>query len=380
MAEDLAGDRTEQATPKRRDEARERGQVPRSQEVNSTIVLLGGGLVTLACLGWMGQGFARLSRVCFGGLDGVRLESRGDGVTALRLLARESGVILWPVLLATLVFATGSAAAQVGWRFSTKALAFRTERLNPLEGLKRMVSRQVLFELAKNLAKTALLGWIAAATLQTSLPHVLDLTGMGEHDGWMEVAAMVRTLMLRTLLVLAVLATADLVWQRRRHEESLKMSKTELRQEAKDSEGDPQIKARLRALQLDAARRRMMADVKKADVVVVNPTHLAVALLYDRGEPAPQVVAKGRGLLAARIVSVAHEARVPVIQNIPLAQALFKACRIGDFVPVKLYQAVAEVLAAVYRASRKAGRPASPAAPRATGRPGRRAARQARGA
>lgn len=378
MAEDAAGDRSERATPKRREEARDRGQVPRSQEVNSTLVALGGGLVVLACAADLGRGVADVGRRYFTGMASISLETPAEGTAVVRMLGQDLAMLLWPVLTMLVVISIGVAASQVGWHFSTQALAFRFERLNLIDGLKKFVNAHVWFELAKNLAKAGLATWIAASTIEAALPRVLDLAAMPEAPAWMEVTRLTRTLMLRMLAALAVLAIADLLWQRKRHEDSLKMSRAEVKEELKDSEGDPQVKARLRAIQLDIARRRMMADVQRADVVVVNPTHLAVALAYDRSEPAPRVVAKGRGFLATRIVEVARDNKVPVVRDVPLARALFKACRIGDFVPIKLYQAAAQVLAAVFRASARAGRKSSPSTASRTGGRGlrRRAARQ----
>ena len=172
-------------------------------------------------------------------------------------------------------------------------------------------------------------------------------------QGWELGGDLLQGLVLRLLLVMAVLAIVDLVWQRHRFEQQIMMSKQELKQENRDSEGDPQVRARLRSMMLEIARRRMMDDVRKADVVLTNPTHVSVALKYDRHEPAPRLTAKGQGHLALRIREVAREAGVPILERPPLARALYRAVKVGRFVPTDLYEAVAQSLAAVYRARRR---------------------------
>ncbi len=354
MSGNQDGDRTESATPKRRREARKQGQVARSMELNSVLVLGAGVFLILWGAGWMGRHLLGVSRFYLGEMAFVRV---GDGAEAGRMMVlglREMAYALAPLLLGTFVIGTAAALGQVGWAFSLEALSFRFEKLNPVEGLKnRLFSKQALFELAKNLAKVALLGVVAAVALKASLPRLIGLALLEFDAGWSEGTRLIASLVLRMLGALAVLAAVDFWWQRHRTEEQLKMTKEEVKREHKDSEGDPQIKARIRGLMMQSARRRMIDDVAQADVVVTNPTHFSVALAYSPEEPAPKVVAKGQGFLALRIREVAHENGVPVIEEPPLARALYRATRVGDMIPIELFEPVARVLAAVMKASQR---------------------------
>lgn len=352
MAEQ-AGERTERATEKRRQQAREEGQAARSTEVNSTLVLLAGVVSTLWAFGWMGSQLADVGRFFFDEAGQASLESPGDGVRMLLLMGQKVVLATAPVLLATFVVGTGSAFLQVGWNFSTKAIQPQLSKLNPIEGIKKFVSKQAFFELAKNLLKVTVIGTVAVLTVRALLPQIVGILDLDLAAALGVSALFVWKLVLRLLGVLAVLAIVDFWWQRHRHEEQLKMTKEEVKREHKDQEGDPQIKSRIRSLMLEQSRRRMMDDVKTADVVVTNPTHFSVALDYDPSESAPRVVAKGQGQLALRIREVAREAGVPVVEEPPLARALYRVVRIGDQIPADLFEAVAGVLAAVYRVNRR---------------------------
>jgi len=249
------------------------------------------------------------------------------------------------VLLAGL----GASLMQVGLRLTPSAMGFQWSRLDPIKGAKRFVQKKTFLELLKNLLKVgmiSLLAWLVIRSLMPALAStaVLELPGIlaVAQEGFLK-------LMLVLLGFLAILAVLDWVLQKHQHEEELKMSLQEVKQEHKEFEGDPQIKARIRGLQMEAARRRMLSDVPRADVVVTNPTHLAVALKYEAGKPAPVVLAKGADHLAGKIREAARTARVPVIENKPVARQLYAEVEIGSSIPESLYQAVAEILAYVYR-------------------------------
>lgn len=354
MAEGSGGDRTEEATPKRQEEGRKQGQVARSSELNSTAVVLAGGAVLLYGAATLGGGLGRVGVHYLEGIDTIRLEGQGDAVALLTGVFHQLAQMLAPFLLATFVAGFAAAAGQVGIRFSSEAIAFKFEKLNPLEGVKRMVGPQGLFELAKNLAKVALLGVVGWLTVQGLLPGLLDLVAAGPTGALEAASGAARSVLTRMTGVLAVIAVADFAWQRHRTAKSMRMTRQEVRDEAKQSDGDPHMKARLRSVMLEMGRRRMMDDVKTADVVVTNPTHFSVALKYDRGEPAPRVVAKGKGHLALRIRQVAAEHGVPRVEDVPLARALYASVKVGDMIPAKLFEAVAQVLASVFRAQRQA--------------------------
>jgi flagellar biosynthetic protein FlhB len=250
--------------------------------------------------------------------------------------------------------------AQGGLRFSPGLLAPKPSKLNPLPGLKRMFGTQGLWEAAKALLKAAILGFLTYRAVRGVLPTLLDA-------GRLPLGALLATVSRTTVTLLRtaglaglVLALADYAMQRRRVGKSLMMSKQDIKDENKQSEGDPQVKGQIRARQLAMSRNRMMADVAKADVVVVNPTHVAVALRYDAQRGAPRVVAKGAGRIAARIREEAERHRVPMVRDVPLARTIYRACEIGEEIPPELYAAVARVLAFILalRARGSARRPA----------------------
>jgi flagellar biosynthetic protein FlhB len=281
---------------------------------------------------------------------------RTDNLTGLReLLVGNLEVILMtlaPLAGALLVAAVGANVAQVGLRVTPKAMAPKLEKLNPITGMKKFFQKRALFELVKHLIKITVIAWLAYVTIAAlmeelgamPLLNLPDLLAVGR-SGFLQLVS-------RLVALMFLLAIIDWTWQRYDFEQNLKMSKYEVRQDTKDIEGDPQIKARIRGLQMEMARKRMLAQVPEADVVITNPTHYAVALQYERGTPAPIVVAKGRDHVAAVIRKIARRARVPVIENKPVARALYEQVEVGRGIPESLYQVVAEILAYVYRLKR----------------------------
>lgn len=350
MADGPGGERTERATPRRRQKALEKGQVALSQEVNSALVLLAGFGVLIAGIGFMGRTLGANSRYLFA--QGYIFALDDPGTLREIALANLEVMLtaLAPVLLGVMVVALAANLLQVGWHINPQALAFRWENINPANGLKQVFSRQALFELAKNLVKIVLISLLAWWTIHALGPRLMSISLLpvdgAARAGWRAVAALV----FRLVAFMAVLAALDWAWQRWRYEESLKMTLQEVKEENKDVEGDPQIKARIRALQLEAARKRMLAEVPRADVVVTNPTHFAVALKYDQQRSAaPRVVARGADLVAQEIRSIALQANVPVFEAPPLARALYWNTRLGQEIPAELYLAVAQVLAYIYQ-------------------------------
>jgi flagellar biosynthetic protein FlhB len=352
MADSPGGERTEQATPRRRKKALDKGQVALSQEVNSALVLLAGFSLLFVAMAFMGRTINENARYLFSEAPRLTVDNPGTLVeiaTANMLVVCKT---LAPVALGIMVVGFFANVMQVGWNVSLEAVAFRLENINPVSGIKQIFSKKAVFELGKNLLKIVAisgLSWYTVSSLGQDLMGIalLPLDGAASL-GW----KMVAQLVYRLVAMLSLLAAADWAFQKWQHDESLKMTLQEVKEESKDVDVDPQIKARIRTIQLETARKRMLSDVPKADVVVTNPTHFAVALKYMEGEAAPRVVAKGKDLLAQTIKRIARENRVPVIENKPLARALHKHVKIGAFIPDDLYQAVAEVLAYVYRLKR----------------------------
>ncbi len=349
----FAGERTEPATPKRREEARKKGQVPRSHE----LVTAGALLVVFLLLHQSGAGLVeRLARFLAEALDAAGSGEVTDGQVAAWYFQAAAFFLttVAPLFLVALGAGLTLNYLQVGFVFTGTPLTPDLGKLNPGRGLQRLFSRHALVELIKSLAKVALIGWAAYGALRPALDLVLGLnqTDLGEVFPTLE--TLVYRVGLRVSLALFVLALFDYAYQRWDYGRNLRMSKQEVKDELKQQEGDPQVKGQIRSRMRQMAMRRMMQRVPQADVVITNPTHLAVALRYDaKTMRAPEVVAMGADYVAQRIRELAEEHGVPVVENPPLARALWATGDIGQAVPVDLYQAVAEVLAFVYRLKRR---------------------------
>lgn len=351
MAEqDTNQERTEQATAKRLREARERGQVPRSRELTGALVMIGGATALLLMQRRLGGG---LEGLLTDGLAraGTRLDVPpatvlGEAIIeALRMLA--------PLMLVLIVIALLAPALTGGWNFSVKPLAPKLEKLNPLKGLKRIFGPKGLIELAKAMGKALVVGGAGVAILMHEAPDLLALGGTSVREGLGATAAMAGFALLILCASLLLIAAIDVPFQLWQHAKQLRMTRQEVRDEMKETDGRPEVKSRLRSLQQETARRRMMQDVPTADVVITNPTHFSVALKYDeRRARAPVVVAKGVDLVAARIRELATEHDVTLFEAPPLARTLYRTTDIGQEIPPRLYAAVAQVLAWVYRVRR----------------------------
>ena len=356
---DLAQERSERPTQKRLEEARRRGQLPRSRDLTSAAVVLiaGAGLRLLGShmgtqlYGLMQSGLT-LSREQV--LDENRL------VPALAATVSQALMSCAPVLALTVLAALLAPLALGGWNLSFEALAPDFSRLSPIGGLQRIFSVRSLVELAKAFAKFMVVAAVAVIFLWKNSSELLRLGSEPTRVGIAHAASLSGSALLVLAAALGVIAAADVPWQLWQHLQRLRMSRQELRDEHKESEGAPEIKGRIRRAQQEIAKRRMMQEVPKADVVVVNPMHFAVALRYDEKRMrAPLVVAKGADEVAQRIREVAAEHRVPIFEAPPLARALFRSVQIGAEIPASLYVAVAQVLTYVYqlRAARHDGSP-----------------------
>jgi len=342
------GMRTEQPTHRKKEKAREKGKVARSNELVAACVILGG----LACLQllfpwWLAES-SELATKYLGGTG--RLETASDvrGITLTAML--DFFRMLLPFFAAVLGVALVSNYLQVGFLVSTEPLSLSLGKINPVQGFKRLFSAQSLFTVAINMIKALLVGAVFYYSVKGSIRGYFALGDCGTGEIVSFVSKQVFSTSMRAGLVLLAVGVVDYAYQRRQYINSLMMTKQELKEEYKELEGSPLIKMRIRAAQRALARRHMMKDVAKADVVVTNPIHLAVALKYDPASMgAPTVVAKGKRLIAEKIKEIAVANGVPIFENKPLAHSLFELVDIGSEIPSSLYKAVAEVLSYVYR-------------------------------
>ena len=350
-----AGDKTEKATPKRLDEARKKGQVAKSQDLNASVVLLASLAVlvgyaphlvdqlkvsmtdTLALI-------ANPQIVTSKGLGGVLSRTAGDTVKAVA-----------PIALTCLFAGVVTNVAQVRWRPSAQAIKPQMSKLNPLNGIKQLLSVRSVFEAGKSVAKLAVVAAVAALSLMPKLPEIGALVGTPPQELLGTVSSLVLGIAERAGGAYLLIAFVDYAWQKWRFGKDMKMSKEEVKEEHKSQNQPAEVRGAMKRRQMQAARARMMSDVPEADVVVTNPTHFSVALKYDGTKVAPEVVAKGQDLVALHIRRIAEENGVPVVPDPPLARSLHASVEIGQMIPEDFFQAVAQLLAFVYRvAGRKA--------------------------
>ncbi len=350
----MSGEKTEKATPKRIQKLRKDGQIARSIELPAAV-----GLVV--CLFLLPGALARLSEVVQVAMVTALSEPVKDvavaKTTASRMF-RDAAIAMAPLVGA---LALASVVASAGLHRSAPtlhALRPRAMRVNPKHGVKRLFSPQVVFDLVKSSAKLGLLAAVAYSSWRAGYEALL--AGPGTVAGMLDIVRSSTGQMLVRVAILAlVVGLADAWWAKHRFDKQAKMSKEEIKEEHKGSEGNPEIKSAIRARQMKMSRNRMMADIASADVVLANPTHLVVALRYEAGMAAPLVVAKGAGAVADRIKAEAAQHDVPVVADKPLARAIYFAAEIGEPVPVEVYRAVAEVLATVYSTRRSTRRSAA---------------------
>jgi flagellar biosynthetic protein FlhB len=349
MAEESDLERTEPASPRRLEQAREEGDVPRSRELANCTVLIA------ACAGFwfMGDNLIRqIDRMLVSGLAFDRALAFDFDLLASHIAfnLKEILVAFAPIALLLLIVAIGSPLLIGGWLFSVKALQPNFGRMNPMAGLSNMISKRAGVELGKAIVKAILVGVIAWIVVKSQITTMMGLGVEPVTTGSAHLAHLLLTSFIAIASGLVVIAVIDVPYQLWQYADKLKMTREEVRQEAKESDGNPEIKAKIRQQQREIAKRRMMAEVPKADVVVTNPTHFAVALKYTEGKMrAPIVVAKGADEVAAKIREIAAENNVPLLEAPPLARALFRHTDLGDQIPEALYTAVAEVLAYVFQ-------------------------------
>lgn len=348
MAEESQQERTEQATAKRREDFRKKGQVAQSKEIHTA------ALMSSALLLWYFYGSTFWDKLSFFITDYWR-HAGEITLTPLSTIAiavvtvKKMALLLAPFFLLVLVVGFFSSFLQIGWNFTTKPLEPDFAKLDPINGMKKFFSRRSMVEVVKSMSKVGVVGVVAYFTVADHFEGSLALARLDLVETIRFLAKVSFQIMIRTCGILIILGVLDFLFVRWEMDEKMKMTKQETKEEFKETEGDPHVKSRIRSIQYQMARKRMMAEVPKADVVITNPTHISVALSYQRGEmDAPMVVAKGADLVAMKIREIAREHNVPIVENVGVARALHKV-DIGAYVPEELFKAVAEILAYVYK-------------------------------
>ena len=346
------GDKTEEPTDKKRRDARKKGQVARSQELNAAFVLLTGFFAIKVLWEYIYENIAGYSAYIFGNLAlfGTSTESIMELFLGILVLLVKTA---FPIMFGIMIIGLGISFYQVGLVVSTEKIEPKLDNLNPINGFGRIFSKRSLVEMFKSLFKILVIGFFLYLYLKDEIPFMPYFIYYDLPYSLAEIADKIFTMAFQVIGVIMVLAVADYAYQQWQTTQDLMMTKQEVKDEYKQTEGDPQIKGKIRQKQRQMAMSRMMQEVPKADVIVTNPTHFAVALLYEQGMSAPKVLAKGQDLVAQRIKEVARENDIMIVENKPLARALYDTVEIGGFVPESLYKAVAEVLAYVYKLKKK---------------------------
>lgn len=353
MPEESFEERTEAPSPKRRNEAREKGNVAKSAEINSVFVLCAGVLVLRITGPWIFSRFYMSITENFSLITRPIL-SQSELLALFQKNAVLFMIITLPIVLSVLVCGIAANLFQIGFLLTAQPLIPKFEKINPLSGFKRMFSFRSVVEAVKSMLKMILITFVAYLTIKGEFDAILMLCNNSVGQIWLFILHVAFKIVIRTVLVLLILAIFDYAYQRYEYEKKLKMTRQEVKEERKQMEGDPQIKSRIRSLQREMARRRMMQEVPKATVVVTNPTSRAIAIRYEAEQmQTPQIVAKGKHHLAQKIKEIALQSQIPVIEDKPLARALYDKVEPGDDLPVEFFNAIAEILAYVYTLKNK---------------------------
>ena len=349
------GERTEEATQQRREDFRKRGQVAQTKELSVVLLLFAGIMMVWMLSQFYLKNIVALFTMSLG--DGMaEMVRRGNWQEASMFAAKHTAMMLAPVLGVTWLLAFASSALQIGFLQNEEALQLDWNKIDPVQGLKRIFSLRAVVEGIKAVLKVCVIMgisyWVLKDQIQV-LPHLMYFSTQ-------QILEFLGTLSVRLLsgtgFFMVVMAMVDYGFQRWELEKQMRMTKQEVREEVKSREGDPLIKARIKRVQREIAGRRMMEEVPKADVIVTNPTHIAIALKYDETMVAPKLIAKGADLIAQKIKDLAREHNIPIVENKPLARAVFKSLKLGQSIPRELYTAVAEVLSYVYKLKKRAKR------------------------
>ena len=355
MAENKEGqEKSEQPTGKRLEESREKGQTAKSMETNSLAVFATGMIMVFLLKGHLANNIGELASYLFRSLDQVNITIDMLSVFAVKGIGFFVATV-GPIFIALVIISLVAGYGQAGFRITPKALAPKFDKFNPIKGIKnKFFSMEPIVEVLKSIAKLTLIGGFTYWVLEEAVSLA---KGLMDYSIYEIIQFMLETsfnLIWKIALVYALIALIDFVYQKHKHKKGLMMTKQEVKEETKQTEGDPLVKGRIKGKQIAMAHSRMMQEVPEADVVITNPTHFAVALRYEVGKDnAPKVIAKGADRLAQKIKEIAMENNVPLHEDVFLARSLYKACEIGDEIPDKLFKAVAQVLAYIYQLKNK---------------------------
>lgn len=350
----FAGEKTERATPKKRNESRKKGQVAKSMELPAALILFFGFLSFYVFGSYMGDKLMAMLKLIF--YDYLTWDmTQGNALVLFQELAIDVLLIVAPLFLIAIVVAVVSNYLQFGFLLTADPLKMKLSKLNPIQGFKRLFSMKSLVELLKSILKMSIIGYVVIDTLWSHKESILQLSELPVTNSLDLTASITLLLGVKIGIILIILAIFDFMYQKYSFEKSIRMSKQDIKDEYKKSEGDPLIKSKIRERQRRMALQRMMQEVPHADVVITNPTHFAVAIKYDASQmEAPTVIAKGADYVALKIKEAAKEHNIITMENKPLARALYAQVEIGESIPAELFQAVAEVLAYVYKLKGKA--------------------------
>jgi len=350
----FAGEKTEKATPKKRLDSRKKGQVLKSPDVTSAIVLLAVFLFLFFTAGFMRERIFTFFYQTFNRyilIDTISVDMIMQIYSDVLL---EAGILVLPIMLISVIAGIAGNVFQFGPLFTTEPLKLDLKKLDPIKGFKRIFSVKAIIELIKSVLKISLIGSVTFVILWMNLEEVLSLSFKSPWDTLSTIAFLTALMGIASSIVLLFISVLDYFYQRYDYEKNLKMSKQDIKDEYKNSEGDPIVKSRIKQRQREMAMRRMMQEVPKADVVITNPTHYAIALKYEDGEmDAPVVIAKGADFIAQKIKLIAKENEIVMVENRDLARGMYGQVEIGDRIPDEFFRAVAEILAYVYRVKRK---------------------------
>ncbi|MED3660413.1 flagellar biosynthesis protein FlhB [Ureibacillus sp. FSL K6-8385] len=350
----FAGEKTEKATPKKRKDARKKGQVVKSQDLSAAIIFLVLFLFLVLMAPIMFKGLAAFFTESIEQYMLFENLNKDAVMNIYKDALSELAVILLPIMAAAMIVALASNFLQFGFLFTTETMKFDLKKIDPIKGIKKILSLRAVVNLVKSLLKVALIGTVTGSIIWMNLDDVLSLAFHDPRDVLTTVAKLAAIMGIASAIALLIVAILDYIYEKFEYEKQLRMSKQDIKDEYKNMEGDPLIKSKIKQRQREMAMRRMMQEVPKADVVITNPTHYAVALRYDdESMDAPKVVAKGVDFVAQKIKMIAKENDIVTVENRPLARALYDQVEIGEEVPEEFFKAVAEILAYVYRIKRK---------------------------
>ena len=348
MSEESFQDKTEEATPKKKDDAKKKGDVAKSRELPSVTILAAATIFMFFNAKGMTMTLGNNIRKTLLQIPYI-ISSSDFSSSFISGIITDFLILIAPILIVLMIVSILTNVLQTGFIFSVEALTPKASKIDPIKGMENLFSKRSLVELSKSLLKIVIIGWVAFLAFKKDMSHMIPMLYQENTQIFAQLGELSFNLLVKCCCVILVLAILDFMYQKWDHGQKLKMTKQEVKDEFKQSEGDPMVKSRIRSIQREMARRRMMEEVPKADVIITNPTHLSIALKYkaEEGMKAPVIVAKGANNIAFKIREIASKHNIPVMENKPLAQNLYKL-ELGTEIPPQFYKAVAEILAYVY--------------------------------